>query len=170
MVHVFDSYLRECVNNKIESPILSNYNDTPLGKKLSMQVLIKNFMETGQETFDEFMVYCSTALTAENIEKVKEITINQSKDPAWYHLKYARISASKIFEVARCQTPDGCLVEKLLGSKTLVTAAMKRGLDVERGVLRETEKLLNIKIEKSGLVLSNQFPLFGASPAIGRVE
>jgi hypothetical protein len=90
---------------------------------------------------------------------------NQSSCSLWRHAKYARVTASKLHEAANCRTPNGLFVEGLLGAKLKQTQAMKRGIKLERHVANKVEERLKLaKLEKAGLFLSPDFPVFGASP------
>ncbi|XP_063623006.1 uncharacterized protein LOC134795103 [Cydia splendana] len=76
---------------------------------------------------------------------------------------YARITASKTFNVLRCQTNDGSLVALIMGAKVPDTPAMKRGRSLEEVVRKELEKKYG-KIAQCGLIISHEFPMVAASP------
>ncbi|CAG9793254.1 unnamed protein product [Diatraea saccharalis] len=85
--------------------------------------------------------------------------------PLWHELRYGRITASKAYDAAHCNTFDGTLTETILGaSKLRDTEAMKRGRLLESQVLKEVEKICKIKINKCGLKLNTEYPIMGASP------
>ncbi|KAJ8953467.1 hypothetical protein NQ318_023586 [Aromia moschata] len=83
----------------------------------------------------------------------------------WFELRYARTTASKIYNAAHCKKSDGTLVDQILGvSKFKGTEAMKRGKNLEKYVIKSLEKTLRINISHTGLLLNPKHPIFGASP------
>lgn len=76
------------------------------------------------------------------IKIAEEKTRQQSNDLLWFDLRYGRITASKLYEVARCKT-DGSLVNQILGiSKKYDNIFMKRGRALEDDVLKSVSKKL----------------------------
>ncbi|XP_030749227.1 uncharacterized protein LOC115877209 [Sitophilus oryzae] len=97
--------------------------------------------------------------------EAEKYTRAQSKSTEWYELRFARITASKIYEASRCKTKEGSLVEAILGgAKHIETDAIKRGLLLESEVIFQMEKQRNIKINSRGFVLNGDYPFLGASP------
>uniref|UniRef100_A0A8D9E9N4 YqaJ viral recombinase domain-containing protein n=1 Tax=Cacopsylla melanoneura TaxID=428564 RepID=A0A8D9E9N4_9HEMI len=85
--------------------------------------------------------------------------------PLWRDMRYGRIKASKLYEASRCSTTEGSLVNVILGaSKVKNNVAMERGIRLEKDVLKEVERKLRTKINRSGLILMPENPIFGASP------
>ncbi|KAL4704353.1 hypothetical protein ACJJTC_010738 [Scirpophaga incertulas] len=84
------------------------------------------------------------SITAKEIAKgeVEEKTRDQSENTLWHELRFARVTASKAYEISRCKTGDGALVSMILGSKVPETPAMKRGRVLEQKVLRVVGKML----------------------------
>lgn len=83
----------------------------------------------------------------------------------WHELWYGRITASKAYDFAHCNTLDGTLTKTILGARKLRdTEAMKRGRLLESQVLKEVEKIRKIKISKCGLNIISTNPIIGASP------
>ncbi|KAL4719515.1 hypothetical protein ACJJTC_005005 [Scirpophaga incertulas] len=58
--------------------------------------------------------------------KLKLKTRDQFKNNLWSELRYGRVTASKAYEVSRCQTNDGTLISIIMGGKIPDTPAMKR--------------------------------------------
>ena len=80
-------------------------------------------------------------------------------------MRFGRLTASNIYEASRCQTPEGSLVNRIIGiAKSYESKYMKRGTELEPQVISETEKMLNCKIERSGLHIIPSLPMLGASP------
>nr|CAI5849252.1 unnamed protein product [Callosobruchus analis] len=100
-----------------------------------------------------------------DLEAVFDATIEQADSPLWHELRYGRVTASKIFDAAHCQTEDGSLVENIMGAYSFKeTVAIKRGKSLEKHVVAVLEKVENIKIKKCGFILHKHFPIFGVSP------
>lgn len=95
---------------------------------------------------------------------IENTTRSQCKSPLWYELRYARITASKAFQVSRCQTPDGSLVAAIMGAKTPDTSAMERGRKLESSVIKTVQNKLKKKVKPCGLFLSRQYPMIAATP------
>lgn len=117
-----------------------------------------------KQNVQAFLNYVSAKLTREACTAACSTTTDQSDNNNWHELRYGRITASIIYEAAHCDTPDGTLVEKILGAQNFDTIAMKRGRLLEPQVLQKVAIRLNKKINKCGLLLSAKFPQFGASP------
>lgn len=85
--------------------------------------------------------------------------------PLWHELRYRRIAASKAYEAAHCNVLDGALTENILEASYLMnTEAMKSRRLLERRVLKEVEKIKQIKISKCGLKLNTAYLTIEASP------
>lgn len=66
---------------------------------------------------------------------IEKNTRDQSTNNVWFELRYGRITASKAYEVSKCNTTDGVLVKQILGcTKLKITNAMKRGTILEEHV------------------------------------
>ncbi|CAG9765747.1 unnamed protein product [Ceutorhynchus assimilis] len=80
-------------------------------------------------------------------------------------MRFGRITASILYEAARCKTPGGYLVERIMGvSKPVETEAMSRGKQLELQVLQCVEKMRDIEIKNSGILIHKEFSIFRASP------
>lgn len=92
----------------------------------------------------------------ENLSAAEEHTREQSMCSKWYQLRFGRLTASRIYEAARCKTQEGCLVESIMGAtKAFETYAVTRGKRLEPLVIKQVEKTKKIKIRKVGLLLSS---------------
>lgn len=133
---------------------------------LSMfQLMLKYKERESSPSPEDFIEYLGLMMTETLCKEAENSTVAQSKSPEWYELRFGRITASKIYEASRCKTKEGSLVEAILGgAKHIETDAIKRGLILESSVIARVEKLKNIKINKSGLILSSKYPFLGASP------
>lgn len=99
----------------------------------------------------------------DQICKSIEISTRGQDSSLWFHLKFGRITASKLFDLSKCKTPDGSLVNSVLGFKTKSTEAMARGLRLEERVVAVLKKFYP-NVKRCGLFLNPDYPAFGASP------
>ncbi|KAF9409689.1 hypothetical protein HW555_010979 [Spodoptera exigua] len=74
----------------------------------------------------------------------KDETQGQSDSPLWFELRYGRVTASRAFDVSRCNTSDGTLISLILGGKIPDTLSMKRGRVLED----EVRKIVELKLRK----------------------
>lgn len=165
-----DDFLNKVIsssNNITDCMLLKMHKEVEM-ETLSLHHLYIAYVEETQSrnnVAEEFLKFCTNKMTVRDCNNAMKYTIEQSKSPLWYELKYGRITASKIYEASRCNTEDGTLVETVFGAtKFPETLAMKRGLQLEEDVLRQCEKERNIKFNRCGLVLNPQYPVLGASP------
>lgn len=135
-------------------------------EKLSVSYLMAKFMKSGTNVSFENFKQFSKQVMSSNEQLCHELykrTELQSEEPLWFSMRYGRITAS-IFKEATACTTDGSLVRKITGAPNkFCSQFMKRGKDLEPLVLKEAEEKLKCKIVKSGLKLSPEYPLFGAS-------
>lgn len=153
-----------------KSQLLKHINEER-NSSLSLHNLIHNFVDEHQhgDDADLFLNFCSQAMDSNLCSLALKNTEMQCNSPSWHELRYARITASKLYEVAHCCTLEGSLVEKMLGLKNITTAAMKRGSALEPLVLLELKKNVSQNMHTTGLHLSPFYPVFGASPdALGK--
>ena len=99
------------------------------------------------------------------VKAISELTADQSASPQWYHLRYGRVTASKVFEVAQCRTAHGYLVEAILGAKKFKgTDSTRRGLELEPLVLDRLASVRGLRPQRTGLHILHSKPMFAASP------
>ena len=109
--------------------------------------------------------YLSGKLDPTLVSAVCSATIGQKESRAWYHLRFGRVTASKLYEASRCKTMAGSLTETILGcSKFKGTAATKRGVRLEPVVITEVQAALGVEVATTGLHLLTERPVFAASP------
>lgn len=103
--------------------------------------------------------------------KIEEETRQQSKCPAWTQLRRPRLTASRFRDACSSRAgsaeQESAAVHMIRGS-TMQTAAMKRGLLVEREVLANYAELIQSNVLPAGFVIHPDAPHLGASPD-GRV-
>ncbi|KAI5722091.1 hypothetical protein M8J76_003597 [Diaphorina citri] len=115
------------------------------------------------DNFEIFINKLKTLSTDGAITHIEKVTKGQASNPKWHLLHYGRVTASKFYNVARCQTEDGSLLKSVLGEKIKSTAAMERGCELEESVF-DMLKPKFPTLKKSGIHLNEKYPLFGASP------
>lgn len=166
-----DGFLNEVVEmtaaqKNYVCPLLLHNSPVSDSKKLSVHHLLEHFIKSGlNQTADDFIDFCKTTVTQGEIENASKLSHTQSEDSFWFELRYGRLTASKVYEAAACKTANGTLVAQIMGvSKKFDTPAMKRGRNLEKNVISELEKKLNIKVKQVGLIILKDYGVIGASP------
>lgn len=138
-------------------------------KNYSLHKLMLDFVETGGTSAEDFVLFAKSQMSADECIRLSDITKDQADSKLWEELRYCRITASKIHEVAHCKTVDGSLVERIIGvGKCINTDAIERGKALEKDVVTKVEVELGIKLNECGLILNPEYPILGASPdAVG---
>lgn len=135
-------------------------------KKGSIHSLIFRFYQSlTVKSAQNFLKFAQENLSSDLIIEIEATTKLQSKSTYWYELRYGRVTASKIHEVCHCRTPDGSLVAGILGlSKFKGNWATQRGLELENKVISQLQVETKQKYHKSGFIINEKYPFFGASP------
>lgn len=145
--------------------LLKYYSQEEDWIQLSIHHLLIDFMESGGKNAADFISFGSSSMTLVACEKACQTTKQQCDSKIWNELQYARITASRLYEVARCKTSPGSLIETITGGLQIKeTEAMKRGKTLEKKVLNVLAAQVSSTFEHVGLLLSPKHPLFGASP------
>ncbi|XP_033225183.1 uncharacterized protein LOC117178067 [Belonocnema kinseyi] len=113
---------------------------------------------------DEFLLFCSDKMTEKLCTDAEENTKEQSDECLWHTLRQFRVTASKISETSKCNTPEGVLKESIFGAQMYDSVYMERGRLLEKEIIKELETEYETKIKKVGLMLSSSLPALGASP------
>lgn len=167
----FTTLIQKSKEKNVDSQITRHSFTVPerMTYSLSMHQLLINFIENNETSATDFLRFIKSQMSQEICQKIQQQTREQSDNLLWHELRYGRITASILHEVAHCKTSNGNLILRMLGaSKKFDSFAMNRGRQLEQSVVAVVEKQLNKKLNKSGLILIPKFPLFGASPdAIG---
>ncbi|CAG9771388.1 unnamed protein product [Ceutorhynchus assimilis] len=133
----------------------------------SLHQIMQTFLasDTIQKDAEAFMSFAKCRITDSACKEAEKSTQSQSDSPEWYELRYGRITTSIVYEASRCNTLDGAPSEKILGAvPALQTKAVLRGKALEAEVLKEVSKQQKLSIQKAGLYLRKDYPIFGASP------
>lgn len=161
------SFLRELLDasTSVNTQLTKYYGPPTSLENISIHNMECDFFGNNMgSTPSEFIEFCKNSMTIEACQKAAYETVGQSDSPLWHNLRYGRVTASKFHEAAHCCTLDGSLVESILGAKVYETKAIQRGRILEAQVLKVVEAINKIKFKKCGLILSNEYPIFGASP------
>ncbi|XP_050516240.1 uncharacterized protein LOC126891103 [Diabrotica virgifera virgifera] len=167
-------FLQEVVNqgleHNVESQLLKHFKPNRILQHLGLHQLMLNFVSRNDFlemalNFSEFLELCYQEMDPQLCSEAAAITIEQSNSGLWFDLRYARITASKIYDAAHCKKSDDSLVNQILGvTKLPATEAMSRGKSLEDAVIKAIEKKLKMKLSHIGLQLNHRHPIFGASP------
>lgn len=157
----------ECVKKTDYScPISSYYATLSKVNELSVHQLMIKFIHTNiDQSAESFVKFCIDSMDEEIIKNATKLSHGQSENSLWYELRYGRITASKLYEMAVCKTPSGSLVNEIIGAaKTFDTVAMQRGRKLEKAVLIEVKRKLNTNIQNCGFIIIKDYGVMGASP------
>ncbi|XP_047986759.1 uncharacterized protein LOC125226722 [Leguminivora glycinivorella] len=162
----FKKFLEECkkrkMGNSLILSVLPEY-DPGLTKFAIFDMILDFTTKSDNHDFDNFKIHMSARLNKNVISEIEQATKKQAESKLWHSIRQGRITASKIHEACHCDTPDGSLVEQILGGyKMFETKAMKRGKLLEKSVVAKLESDLNCEIKECGFNLINL--ICGASP------
>lgn len=136
--------------------------------KLNLHHLSLKYLQdvsTSDRSAEGFIDFCSSMMSEDICTEMETLTRDQSECKEWHEMRFARITASKLFEASKCKTVEGSLTEVIMGSAgPLKTEAVLRGKRLETAVIKQVEKLRNIHICKAGFFCKPEYPIFGASP------
>lgn len=166
-----DNFLQEFCNEGKNAgamcQLLKHLNSTlhQDAASLGLHRLLHSFRASGQNTYEEFLLYAETQMTDELCDNIAKETKRQSICDLWFELRYGRLTASKLYTAAHCKKTDGAFINSVIGaSKIFQTEAMKRGMYLEDAVRKVVQKKIGKPIKQTGLILSKQYPELGASP------
>lgn len=164
---LFTEFVREAKKRKITNCELLRYQPDFMHSDVR-QFSFHNFLMQASDKLnndvEKVLGSLTDTLNDNVLAEIETATKNQCDNPLWHELRYARITASKVFDVSRCQTTDGSLVAAIMGAKTPDTPAMKRGRKLERSVIKSVQNILKKRVKPCGLFLSPQYPMIAASP------
>jgi hypothetical protein len=164
-VDVQANFLNDVISTLTESDCMLLNQINPTVHPLSVHKIISSLKTNAFKTQNDFKSLLVRELKNHDLSEVCSNTSEQFKSELWCELRYARITASKLYETAQCHTAYGALTKKILGAKTFNdNKYMKRGRDLEPLVVEAVQAHLKVKIHKCGLVLHEKYPLFGSSP------
>lgn len=161
------SVIEEFKKRKMSDSLIINYmSKTESLDNYSLYQIMLDFVinihEDEHKDFEKLKLFAEGKLTSTIINAIEENTRSQADCILWHTMRQGRVSASKTYEATKCKT-DGVLVKSILGGyKIPETKAITRGKKLEKEVVKEIEKAMNIKISQCGFVLIT--PFIGASP------
>lgn len=143
------------------SEFLKEGKERKIKKICSMHQLCLKYKDADCENF---LVNASYLITKNTLMEIEKLTRDQSQNNLWFELRYGRITASKAYSVSKCKTPDESLIAQIMGGKIPDTPAMSRGRKLEDAVRKIVEIKLGMKIEKCGLMISQEYLMIAGSP------
>lgn len=155
--------LQKCPTDAIVTS-LKFYQSLPCSNAYTLYALLLDYKQnpTARQSYEQFDDFCKITLKKNICSKI-EIDTRGQNNSQWYQLKFGRITASKVYDLSRCRTGDGSLVNSILGHQTETTEAMERGLRLEEKVVEIIKTRYN-NVKRCGLFLHPDYPVFGASP------
>lgn len=113
---------------------------------------------------DNFYQFCSEQMKSERCSEVFDETKEQSVKAEWYYQRFARITASRLYEVCRCQTNDGSLVGSIMGARGFKGNKATKRVQVLESEIFEQLKRQFYNIKQCGVVIRPDMTIFAASP------
>ena len=146
--------------------ILSFVNGDPEpNSQLCIHRLSCKFQNSVDRSLGAFINFIKSTVDAGTFERMEKVTRSQYLSPVWKNLKYRRITASIVHEMAHCRTIGGSLVDRVMGSaRPFDNFAMARGRRIECDVLKAVADYSGINFKKCGLFISSENPIFAAPP------
>lgn len=160
---VYDKFLEEATAKGIKNCELLRYMQN-IPKDFDTISMYQLALMYRDQSCEDFLKKISSSFTTDILIKAEQNTRDQAESNLWHELRFARITASKAYEVSKCQTSDGALVGLIMGGKMPDTPAIKRGRVLEQKVLEVVREKLNKEIQRCGLFISKNFPMIAGSP------
>lgn len=123
------SVIKKSMEMGVDSQIMTYFHPTADVDKVSIHNLVIQFRkENSAKDAERFITFCKENIRSQQCDAIENATRSQADCKLWHEMRYARITPSKAYESAKCSTPDGVLVETILGAyKFKETFAIKRG-------------------------------------------
>lgn len=114
----FNNFVNECKKrNAYNTQIMTYFMDINIEMKVSLHYLICKYKSRNDQfSMNDFIKFCKHNITEKQCILIEKATKNQTATPLWFELRYGRITASIAHEASKCKTPDGVLIEKILGA------------------------------------------------------
>ena len=105
-------------------------------------------------------------VVANERERIKEETKQQSESQKWFEVRKTQITASKCKRAIQRPTssPTKAMIDILHLKNNFQSQQMQQGLEDERKILMMYEEVLGCKVNKEGFIISSTHPFLGASP------
>ena len=99
-------------------------------------------------------------------ERVKEETKQQSGSQEWFEVRKIRITASKCKRAIQrpITSPTKAMIDILHLKDNFQSQQMQQGLEDERKIIMMYEEIVGCKVSKEGFIISSTHPFLGASP------
>lgn len=137
-----------------------------------LMIMFKNLSTANTSSADSsidinaanFVKFCSKQMDVDRCCTIFEETKEQNVKAEWYYQRFGRITASRLYEVCHCHTPDGSLVASIMGARGFKgNRATKRGQSLECEIFGQLSKTFK-DIKKCGVIIRPDMPIFAASP------
>ncbi|XP_035992601.1 uncharacterized protein LOC118563079 [Fundulus heteroclitus] len=110
----------------------------------------------------------SLQVSLEMSYEIEARTREQSKCPAWVHLRQPRLTASRFRDACRGSAEEEsaatALASRMIRGSTRQTAAMKRGLQMESEVLANYAEMLKVNVLPVGFIVRPDTSYIDATP------
>lgn len=158
---ILAKFLEECKKHNVSNSLATSFTMRKKSYNL-FDMSIEYFQQESDEDVDKYIISLNRQITEDVIHTLNKKTQSQVDTKLWHSLRQGRITASKVYEAAKCKT-EGTLVQQILGGyKVPETEFIRRGKKLEKFVVKKVKEKINKKIEKSGFTLINA--IVGASP------
>lgn len=155
--------LQLCQEHKVDNMLTRMNIAVPYSYSIFHSVVLFKQQED-VHSLDGFLEFCKGNMNSEECVALQRVDQSDEESSQWMIARYGRITASKMYEVSLCNTLEGSLVETILGGTPCInTTAMRRGKALEVQLVKAVEKFRTFTIQKCGILLSSDFPIFGAS-------
>ncbi|XP_063384478.1 uncharacterized protein LOC134670606 [Cydia fagiglandana] len=103
-------------------------------------------------------------VTPEQIVNTEKATKVQDKSKEWHNLRCCRVTASNFHVACHATTGKDHLIQRIMNPRAIHTRAITHGKIHESTAIAKYEEYFGLKVEKSGLHISEEFPFLAASP------
>lgn len=77
--------------------------------------------------YTDFIIDIQNEMSEKAVAEAEKETRCQSENLLWYELRYARITASVLYRIAKCKSDGGYLVNLIIGARIPDTLAINSG-------------------------------------------
>ncbi|KAJ8978086.1 hypothetical protein NQ317_004620 [Molorchus minor] len=124
------TFVEEVLAMKDCEGVLFKFHKKQKYEDVSIHHLFIKYMKqnSGNPSVEDFLLSAVQTMTDPLCVEAENSTKNQSESKDWFELRFGRITASIVYEAAKCKTLSGALTEKILGAaQPIETKAIMRG-------------------------------------------
>ncbi|CAH1640539.1 unnamed protein product [Spodoptera littoralis] len=112
---VLQEFKEECAKRQVKNSLIINYSELHEFNSKNIFDMMSGFLEAYTiHSFCNFQQYLKSKITIDTIEEINIKTMGQADSKYWHSIRQGRLTASKLYEAAHCNT-DGSLVQQILG-------------------------------------------------------